>query len=156
MSSFQWSIVPRPTPLAYYQSLHPPDWESGSHGSHNTAPGAAASFDTRTWGLRSRCGSPQAPFSRLSAPSVTWRQSYEIIGHSLEKRGFFLGFFVLFWSSFLSLDLGKTFWGFLYLCDRCSLVLETSSAHAKRDDLAEVFFEAWILTFRSGCQTDNV
>lgn len=98
MSSFRWSIVPLLTPLVYYRSLRPPDWESGNRGSHNTAPEAAASFDTGTWGLRSRCGSPQVPFLHLSAPSVTWRQSYEIIGSSLEKRMrfFFFSFVLIF------------------------------------------------------------
>lgn len=140
--SFQWSIVPRPTPLAYSQSLRPPDWESGSHGNHSTAPEAAASFDTRTWGLLSQCGSLQVPSSHFSAPSVTCWETYEMIGSFWQKlvsKSVFC--FELY---FLSRNLGKTFRCFLYLCESRSLILETSFC-ARQGGTIGLTFYLWSL-----------
>lgn len=62
---------------------------------------------------------------------------------------------LLFGAVFPVAEPWKTFRCFLYLCERCSLVLETSSAHAERNDRTDLLFEVWIFAFESSLHTDN-
>lgn len=56
---------------------------------------------------------------------------------------------LLFGAVFPVTEPWKTFRCFLYLYERSSLVLETSSAHSKRNDRPDVLFEVWIFPLKA-------
>lgn len=78
----------------------------------------------------------------------------------LDKIGSFLQKSVsecvmLFGAVFPVVEPLKTFRCFLYLCEHCSLVLETFPAHVERNDTADVSFEVLICPFENSRHTDN-